>query len=250
MKNIFPISNKFIYDLAAKRIYLRKMDLKLTYYNIAGYENKIDYETAEKRTGYDYKLINKIATGNFKGRNNRYLLTETYTDLLVDKLKFSKHEMLWGNDDEIRMYSVELFECLIRDCINEDVNFTDNIFSLLSNFGKESSEVTPEKIDRLLKMHYDNQYTVRDQFIRLFADFTHNKYYSENYVENGGVLESIKEIKPVTIFNDNAYLTFKKLPESIDRFVQTEFSSLLMNIFLKQNRNDQVCKMKNLKLKL
>lgn len=95
MENIFPISTKCIYDLAARRIYLRKKDLKLTYYMVAGYKNKIDYETAEDKTGYDYKMINKIATGNFNGRNNRYLLTETYTDLLVKELKFrDEHEML------------------------------------------------------------------------------------------------------------------------------------------------------------
>ncbi len=239
MKNIFPLSTKCIYDLAARRIYLRKMDLKLTYYKVAGYKNKIDYETAEKRTGYDYKLINKIATGNFKGRNNRYLLTETYSDLLVNKLKFhDEHEMLWGGADEIQVYSVQVFECLIRDCINEDVYFKGNILSLLSCFRNESSEVTHEKIDRLLKMRYDNKYTVRDQFIRLFTDFTYNKYNSESYGENECIIEIINEIEQVTKFNDNACLTFKKLPESIDRFVQNEFSSLLMNIFIKQSIND------------
>lgn len=239
MKNTFPIGTKCIYDLAARRIYLRKTDLKLTYYELAGYKNKIDYETAERRTGFDYKLINKIATGNFKGRNNRYLLTEIYTDLLVDKLKFrDEHEMLWGGADEIQMYSVQVFECLIRDCIKGDVNFKDNILSLLSYFRNESSEVTHEKIDRLLEMNYDNKYTVRDQFIRLFTDFTYNKYNSVSYVGNEGIIEITKEIEQVTKFNDNACLTFKKLPESIDRFVQNEFSSFLMNIFLKQLIND------------
>ncbi|MCC2327160.1 hypothetical protein [Bacillus wiedmannii] len=238
MKNIFPITTKFIYDLAARRIYLRKKDLKLTYYMVAGYKNKIDYETAEDKTGYDYKLINKIATGNFNGRNNRYLLTETYTDLLVNELKFHNvHEMLWGGADEIQVYSVKVFECLIRDCINEDVKVKGNILSLLSYFGNESSEVTQDKIDRLLKMHYDDKYTVRDQFIRLFTTFTYNKYNSESYVENECIFEITKEIEQVTKFNDNACLTFKRLPESIDRFVQNEFSSLIMNIFLEQLTN-------------
>jgi len=235
----FPLSTEYIYNLAAGRIYLRKKDLKLTYYKIAGYKNKIDYETAEKRTGYDYKLINKIAKGNFKGRNNRYLLTETYTELLVNKMKFNdEYEMLWGGADEIQVYSVQVFEYLIRDCIKEDVNFKDNILSILSYFRNESSEVTPEKIDRLLKMDYDNKYTVRDQFIKLFTGFTKNKYNSESYWENEYIIEITKKTEQVTKFNDNACLTFKKLPESIDRFVQNEFSLFLMNIFIKQLTND------------
>ncbi|MFA1739361.1 hypothetical protein [Lysinibacillus fusiformis] len=233
MECIFPLSTKFLYDLSARRIYLKKTDLKFTYYNLAGYKNKIDYESAEKRTGYDYKLINKIATGNFKGRNNRYLLTGSYTDLLVNKLKFrNEHEMLWGDVDEIQEYSVPLFECLIHDCINENVNFKHNILSLLPGFGNESSKVTKGNIDRLLKMHYDDKYTVRDQFIILFTDFTYNKYSLENCVENEGILDITKEIEHVTKFNDNDCLTFKKLPESIDRFIQNEFSSFIMNIFL------------------
>ncbi|MER2008947.1 MAG: hypothetical protein ABS939_15965 [Psychrobacillus sp.] len=235
MKYIFPISTEFIYELASKRIYSRKINLKLTYYQIAGYKNKIEYETAEKRTGYDYKLINKIATGNFKGRNNRYLLTDTYIDLFVDKLEFNDgHEMLWGSADEIQKYSVELFECLIQDCINGDVDFKANILSLLSNFGNESSEVTHEKIDRILKMQYDDKYTVGNHFIRVFIDFTYNKYSSESYIENNGIFEIIKEKEQITKFNDNACLTFKKLPESIGRFVQNEFSLIIMNIFINQ----------------
>lgn len=210
--------------------------MNLTYYNIVGYKNKIDYETSEKRTGYDYKLVNKIAKGIFNGRNNRYLLTETYTDLLVSGLKFhDEHEMLWGDDSEIQVYSVLVFECLIRDCINENVKIKGNILSLLSNFENESSEVTQDKIDRLLEMHYNNKYTVRDQFIRFFTDFTDNKYNTENFEENEGVFEYTNEIKQVTKFNDNTCLTFKKLPESIDKFVQNVFFPLIMKIFIEQN---------------
>lgn len=239
MDKRFPISTKCIYDLAAERIYLKKTDLNLTYYEMAGYKNKIDYETAEKRTGYDPKMINKIATGN-RGDNNPYLLTGTYTDLLVNELELFKgeYEMLWGGAGEVQVYSEKIFECLIHDCINEDVRVKGNILSLLSYFGNESSEVTHEKIDRLLKMKYDDKFTVKDQFIRLFTDFTYNKYNSESYVENEYVFQITKEKEQVTKFNGNAGLTFKKLPESIDRFVQNEFSSFLMNIFLKQLIND------------
>ena len=142
--------------------------------------------------------------------------------------------MLWGCVEEIEEYSVQLFECLIFDCINEDVKFKHNILSLLSGFGNQSSKVTKENIGRLLKMHYDDEYTVRDQFIKLFTDFTHNKYNSENYVENEDILEIVKEIDYVTKYNDKDCLTFKKLPENIDRFVQNEFASFIMNIFLNQ----------------
>lgn len=132
------------------------------------------------------------------------------------------------------MYSENIFECLIHDCINENVIFKDNILYLLSDFGGESSVVTHEKIDRLWKTYYDEKYTVRDLFIILFTDFTYNKYNAESYTENEGIFEFTEKIEPVTKFNYNNCLTFKKLPESIDKFVQNEFSSLIMKIFFKQ----------------
>lgn len=132
------------------------------------------------------------------------------------------------------MYSENIFECLIHDCINENVIFKDNILYLLSDFGGESSVVTHEKIDRLWKTYYDEKYTVRDLFIILFTDFTYNKYNAESYTENEGIFEFTEKIEPVTKFNYNNCLTFKKLSESIDKFVQNEFSSLIMKIFFKQ----------------
>ena len=103
--------------------------------------------------------------------------------------------------------------------------------SLLSNFGRGSTEVTPEKVATLLEVSFDDMGTVEDQFVRLFTDFTYNKYNSTNQVENEGVLEFNKETKLVTSFNDAEYLTFKKLPQSIELFVANVFYHLLCQYF-------------------
>lgn len=235
MKDIFQETSQFIYSLAAKRIYSKKKSMKVTYYKLAGYANQIDYETSTEKTGYDPKMINKIAIGKIN-RNNRYLIPDMYVDLLTNKLKFNnKHEILWGNTEEIKQYAPKLFECLLKDCIEEDVKIKSSIFSLLSNFGRGSTEVTLEKVFTLLEVSFDDMDTVEDQFVRLFTDFTYNKYNSANQVENEGVLEFNKETKLVTSFNDAEYLTFKKLPQSIELFVANVFLSFVMSIFLSVN---------------
>jgi hypothetical protein len=180
-------------------------------------------------------MINKIALGK-TNRNNRYLVPDMYVDLLTNKLNFNnKHDLLWGNTEEIKQYARKLFECLLKDCIEKNVKIKSNILSLLSNFGRGSTEVTPEKVATLLEVSFDHMGTVEDQFVRLFTDFTYNKYNSTNQVENEGVLEFNKETKLVTSFNGAEYLTFKKLPQSIELFVANVFLSFVMSIFLSEN---------------
>lgn len=50
-------------------------------------------------------------------------------------------------------------------------------------------------------------------------------------MENEGAFKFNKETKIVTNFNDAEYLTFKKLPQSIELFVENVFS-FVMSIFL------------------
>ncbi|MGX7367179.1 hypothetical protein [Enterococcus casseliflavus] len=235
MKEIFQETSQFIYSLAAKRIYSKKKSMDVTYYILAGYADQIDYEQSIKKTGYDHKMINKIALGK-TNRNNRYLIPDMYVDLLTDKLEFkSKHDLLWGDNEEIKKYAPILFEHLLSDCLEEGVEISSNILSLLSNFGRGSTEVTSEKVATLLEVSFDDMDTVEDRFVRLFTDFTYNKYYLANQVENEGVFEFIKETKLVTSFNDAEYLTFKKLPQSIELFAANVFSSFIMSIFLSEN---------------
>lgn len=233
MKEIYQETSKYIYLLASKRIYSRKKSMKLTYYELAGYANQVEYETSAKKTGYDPKMINKITRGKCN-RNNRYLIPDMYVDLLTYKLRFNnEHDLLWGKTEEIKQYGSKLFECLLIDCIDEDVKVKSNILSLISNFGRESTEMTPEKVATLLEVSFDHMGTVEDQFVRLFTDFTHNKYSSTNQVENEGVLEFNKETKLVTSFNGAEYLTFKKLPQSIELFVANVFFIIYyVNIFI------------------
>lgn len=210
--------------------------MKLTYYKLAGYVNQIDYETSKKKTGYDPKMINKIALGK-TNRNNRYLIPDMYVDLLTNKLEFnSEHELLWGDTEEIKRSASQLFECLLKDCIEKNVKIKSNILSLLSNFGRESTEITPEKVAFLLELSFDHMGTVENQFVRLFTDFTYNKYSPTNQVASEDILESDTNTKLVTSFNDAEYLTFKKLPQSIELFIENDFSSFVMSIFLSEHQ--------------
>ncbi|MBR0584733.1 hypothetical protein HF326_16910 [Bacillus altitudinis MN12] len=234
MKEIYQETSKYIYLLASKRIYSRKKSMKLTYYELAGYANQVDYETSAKKTGYDPKMINKITRGKCN-RNNRYLIPDMYVDLLTYKLRFNnEHDLLWGKTEEIKQYGSKLFECLLIDCIDEDVKVKSNILSLISDFGRESTEITTKKVDNILKIFLDDNGTVEDLFIRFFTNFTHNKYNSTNQVGNEGVIEFNRESNFVTNFNDADYLTFKKLPESIEFFVKNVFSPFFMKVYISE----------------
>ncbi|WP_208754761.1 hypothetical protein [Priestia megaterium] len=139
---------------------------------------------------------------------------------------------MWEKAEEIKQYRSKVFECLLIDCINEDVKIKSNIFSLLSEFGRESMELTTKKANNILKIFLDDNGTVEDQFIRLFMNFTPDKYNSTNKVGNEGVIEFNKESNSVNDFNDAEYLTFKKLPESIEFFVKSVFAPFFMEVYI------------------
>lgn len=229
----------------------------MSYYNLAGYKNEVEYDTSEIKTGYDPKMINKIAKGIRNKNNNRYLIPESYHGLLTDKLRFNdEHELLWGNEEEIENYAPQLFECLIRDCINENVEIKSQILSLISNFDRESTEITQEKIDRFLKISYDNKESVLKHFIKLYTDFTYNRM--EITIEtiekmtnikmretrkkmkfivtkkDTGVHHFTKENKSVTNLGDEKCLFFKKLDKNIEIFVRNVFSPFLTAVFISE----------------
>jgi hypothetical protein len=233
MKEIFAKTTRYIYDLAAERIYQKKEMLNVSYYQIAGYKNEIDYRESAKKK-YDPKMINNIAKG-ICGKRNSYLIPEQYVGLLTCKLNFScEHELLWGTDEEISRYAPKLFELLMDDCLIEEINNKENFTCLLSNFGKETPEVNSEKIDKISRITLDDKNSVESQFIKDFTDFTNNSLKGIKEEEKEGVIQRNKVKNRVLVSKTKNYLDFKKLPESIEEFVEVVFSQLIALIFLKE----------------
>ena len=62
------------------------------------------------------KVISLIQNNRRDQTHNRYLMTDTALEHLVCKLDFkNEHDVLWGNEDEIRSYALQLFIAMVKD---------------------------------------------------------------------------------------------------------------------------------------
>lgn len=111
---MYPTTKDYIFSEIGKRIKKRKKENKITFYQLAGYENKKDYESRKKDSNsdnkeerqfrydkFDYSIITNIASGKAYTNKNPNLMSDTLLDHLTKKLKFSNElELMWGDGDE------------------------------------------------------------------------------------------------------------------------------------------------------
>jgi hypothetical protein len=114
-----------------KRVHAKKDELNLSYYQLAGYENKDDYDgyqdltqdNTEKKhrdAKYDLSIIKNIAGGKAYAKKNPNLLSDSLLLHLTKKLEFScELDLLWG-DFENSYLSKVLFEKLFIDVLYGD----------------------------------------------------------------------------------------------------------------------------------
>lgn len=124
-------TKQYIFSEIGKRVMNKKEEKKLTYYQLAGYENKEDYKGSLKGSEgdsevdrqfrynkFDYSLITNIAGGRAYPKKNPNLVPDLYIEHLSDKLGFSSgKELLWGNFEKENTFQKNLFEKLILDVL-------------------------------------------------------------------------------------------------------------------------------------
>jgi hypothetical protein len=131
---IYTETKDYIFSEIGKRVRAKKNELNLTYYQLAGYENKDNYigrhkdltqDSKEDRqhryAKYDLSIIKNIAGGKAYARKNPYLISESLLVHLTEKLGFNenKRELLWGDFENSDLSKV-LFEKLLIDVLYGD----------------------------------------------------------------------------------------------------------------------------------
>lgn len=128
---MYQETKKYIFSEIGKRIKAKKIKKGFTYYQLAGYEDKEDYEGSLKGSEkdsqldkqfrydkFDYSLITNIAGGKAYPKKNPNLISDTLIEHLSDKLEFcSGKELLWGNFEEGSTVQKNIFENLIIDIL-------------------------------------------------------------------------------------------------------------------------------------
>lgn len=126
---MFPDTKQFIFDEIGQRIRAHKKTEGLTYYQLAGYIDKPDYESRlkgsettaserENRYGtFDYSIINNIANGKAHPKKNPYLISSNLIAHLSSKLNFKDPlELLFG-DYQNNGFPEQLFKHLLTDIL-------------------------------------------------------------------------------------------------------------------------------------
>ncbi len=122
---IYTETKKYIFSEIGKRVHVKKDELNLSYYQLAGYENKDDYdgyntEKKQRSAKYDLSIIKNIAGGKAYPRKNPNLISESLLVHLTEKLGFkNKLELLWGGFENSDLSKV-LFEKLLIDVLYGD----------------------------------------------------------------------------------------------------------------------------------
>lgn len=131
---IYTETKDYIFSEIGKRVHAKKDELNLTYYQLAGYENKADYDGHQKDLTqdskedrqlryekYDLSIIKNIAGGKAYSKKNPNLISESLLVHLTKELGFKKDKckLLWGDFENSDLSKV-LFEKLLIDVLYGD----------------------------------------------------------------------------------------------------------------------------------
>lgn len=140
---MYEETKEYIFSEIGKRVKNKKMERGLTYYQLAGYKNKGDYDSSfkefekdeneDKQFRYnklDYSLITNIAGGKPHSPKNPNLVPDVYIEQLSKKLGFSSgKELLWGNFKNENTFQERLFEKLMLDVLWGKEEIIKDIFN-------------------------------------------------------------------------------------------------------------------------
>ncbi|MFT8930229.1 MAG: hypothetical protein ABF969_12935 [Sporolactobacillus sp.] len=127
---MYKETREYIFSEIGRRIKANKKKYGFTYYQLAGYKNKADYEALQRDSNHDskedkqlrydkldYSIITNIASGRAYSKKNPNLMSDTLLTHLAKKLKFSSElELLWG-DFEKNDFPKILFEKLLLEVL-------------------------------------------------------------------------------------------------------------------------------------
>ncbi|MEH6931934.1 hypothetical protein [Bacillus sp. JJ783] len=140
---IYTETKDYIFSEIGKRVRAKKKELNLTYYQLADYESKADYDgrlkdltqdskedRQQRYAKYDLSIIKNIAGGKAYPKKNPNLISESLLVHLTEKLGFKKNKrkLLWGDFENSDLSKV-LFEKLFIDVLNGDDDQLKEIYN-------------------------------------------------------------------------------------------------------------------------
>lgn len=233
----YPHTTNYIFKNVGKRIKNKKVQLSITYYQLAGFENKAKYELGEPINDgekYDVPLIKSIAGGKAYSNRNSSLISSKYIIRLMEQLEFKDElELLWGNYKESG-FVTKIFESIFIDILyGNDKELKAFANTLLIDF------VPYAKYHSYWEMFFENKfntanfknsnYKIPSYFYGITEDDIFNIY---DKVQNEAIeflFERCREDFENILFSfiDSNQKSFSKLSKKIDIFVHNEFSKML-----------------------
>lgn len=255
---MYPTTKDYIFSEIGKRIKKRKKENKITFYQLAGYENKKDYESRKKDSNndnkeerqfrydkFDYSIIINIASGKAYTNKNPNLMSDTLLDHLTKKLKFSNElELIWGDGDETSSAIKTIFENIMLDVLyygNEDLkdSFNTMLFDYVPYAEYHSYwRMFVEGID--MPTFPDNEFVIPAYYYRLNEDSIIEQYglKQKNAIEFLYYKFDVDLTKILWNFLKNEFKTddgysLKKIDKKLENLVST------LNVFFLDNIPDE-----------
>lgn len=170
----------FIFNRIGIRTKTKKEELGLTYYQLAGYENKSNFEqqiAINAFEKYDISIIKSIASGKPYPKKNPNLIPDRYISRLTEMLEFEGEiELLWG-DFEDEAFIKQIFQKILRDILySGDLKIKELANKVLIDF------VPYAKYFSYQEMFFENKFSI--------AKFPHSDFniplffygFKEDYV--------------------------------------------------------------------
>ncbi|MDT2703020.1 hypothetical protein [Enterococcus dongliensis] len=255
---MYPMTKAYIFSKIGKRIKKRKKEKKITYYQLAGYENKKDYESRRKDYNsdnkeerqfrydkFDYSIITNIASGKAYAKKNPNLMSDTLLDYLTKKLEFSNElELLWGDNDEVDIVIKTIFENIILDVLdhgNEDLKnlFNTMLFDYVP-YAEYHSYWRMFVEGRNMPTFPDNEFVIPAYYYQLNEDSIIEQYGLKRinaieflyYKFDVDLMEIVKDFLENEFKTDSGY-SLKKIDKKLEHLVS------VLNVFFLKNMPDE-----------
>lgn len=254
---MYKESKEYIFSEIGKRIKRQKKELGFTYYQLAGYNNKADYETHQKDEKhdskedkisrydkFDYSIIVNIVGGKAHPKKNPNLMSDNQILYLSEKLKLDKSKLLWG-DFEKNDFPKKLFIKLLLDILYcEDKLLQTKLNDILIDYvpyAKYHSfwqffAVAEIKIPRLPNRKYSIPsyfYHIREnEIFERYEPIQMNAIEFIFYKYDNQIMKIIRDFLKVNFCVDDKY-SLKKIDKKLAKLV-----SQLMDFFAKNMPNE------------
>ncbi|MFT8927808.1 MAG: hypothetical protein ABF969_00590 [Sporolactobacillus sp.] len=194
---IYTETKEYIFSEIGKRIHAKKDELNLTYYQLAGYENKADYDRHQKDSTqdskedmqlryekYDLSIIKNIAGGKVYPKKNPNLISDSLLSHLMEKLDFhSELELLWGdfeNSDLAKDLLGKIFSDVVFGMDENLKEIFDNVLFDYVPYAEYSSYwqmfIVPEELGIKMPKFPKSQYTMAPYFYQIKEDDIIERY--------------------------------------------------------------------------